>query len=237
MTVTKYDPERWLESAVRGIKDYAEEGFHESILNDNFQPVGEQIYEIVMEYPSTELITRLIPLSKTIIHFEIDDIDDRIMGFGDGIFRQNYDELEQQLEPQGAGEHRINFDVGIWASDRTGGVTARLRAYQTLRNLFMGPLAINALRQATDNDDGVLEILDFTGGRFFPDAISDIPLHRLVNCTMIVRCFSRTPRSVQIPTIEEVTVIPQLVIDDHLQLPMGVIPKDEGSATENAIVT
>lgn len=237
MTVTKYDPEKWLETAVRGIKDYAEEGFHKSIRDNNLQPAGGQVYEIIMEYPTTELITRLIPLNKTIIHFEIDDIDDRIMGFGEGVFRENYDEIARQLEPQGAGEHRINFDVGVWASDRTGGVTARLRAYQTLRNLFMGPLAINALRDATDNNDGVLEILDFTGGRFFPDAINDIPLHRLVNCTMIVRCFSRTPRSVQIPTIEDIFVIPELVIDDHLQLPMGVVPKDEISATENATVT
>jgi hypothetical protein len=236
MTITKYDPEKWLETAVRGIRDYAEEGFHNAVLDDTFQPVGNQVYEIVMEYPSTELITRLIPLNRTIIHFEIDEIDDRILGFGDGYFRVNYNEALAQIEPQEAGEHRINFDVGIWASDRTGGTTARLRAYQILRNLFQGPLAIEALRQATDNDDGRVEIIEFTGGRFFPDEVNDIPIHRMLNCSMTVRVFSRTPK-VEIPAIEEITQIPELVIDENLQLPMGVVIKDAGTSTENAIVT
>lgn len=236
MSITKYDAELWLETAIRGIKDYAEEGFKEAVQDDSLQDVGDQVYEVIMEYPATELITRLIPLGKTIVHFEIDDIDDRILGFGDGYQVLNYNPVLQQIEPQDAGEHRINFDVGIWASDRTGGTTARLRAYQVLRNLFQGPLAINKLRDVTNNNDGVLEILDFTGGRFFPDQINDIPLHRMVNCSLVVRCYSRTPKTI-IPTIEEITVIPELIIDENLQLPMGVIPKDDGTAVENATVT
>jgi hypothetical protein len=239
MTITKFDPEQWLETATRGLKDYTEKGFYESVVDDGFNWVGDQVYEIVMEYPSTDKLARLLPVAKTVIHFEIDDIDDRMLGMGEGIFRWNYDPIRASVSPQDASEHRINWDVGIWASDRSGGLTARLRAYQTLKNLFQGPIAIDALRDATmsyvDGEaESCLEIIDFSGGRFYTDSVNDITTYRLINCSLLIRVFSRTPKTVEIPTIEEITIIPELIIDDNLQLPMGVNIYDEGTGTDTA---
>jgi len=242
MSITLHDPETWLETCVRGLKDYAEIGFQGSVLDSNGFPVGEEVYEIIMEFPSTENLLKMLPLSKVVIHFEIDDIDDRILGFGEGHHRLNYDPVLEILKPQEAGEHRINLDVGIWCSSRSGGVTARLRAYQTLKNLFYGALAIDKLRNATTQyiggqSEGGLEILEFTGGRFFQETINDIQVFRMINCQLVIRCFSRTPVSLTIPTIEEITIVPELIIDDNLQLPMGQVAKDKGVGDDNATKT
>jgi len=242
MTITQYNPEEFLETAMRGLKDYAEAGFKRSVLDDGLNEVGDEIYEIIMEFPPTDEILKHVPLGKVLISFEIDDIDNRVLGFGDGIHRDNYDALLQLHKPQEAGEHRINLDVGIWCSNVSGGVTARLRAYQTLRNLFQGPLAINRLRQATTSyvqgeSEGGIEILEFTGGRFYQESINDLTIFRLINCQLIVRVFSRTPVEDLIPTIEEVTQIPELIIDDNLQLPIGVIPKEFIHGDDNATKT
>jgi hypothetical protein len=240
MTITKYNPEAWLETTIRGLKEYAEDGFHRSIRDHNFNPAGDKIYEIVMEYPETSDILKLVPLPKIVIHFEIDDIDSRPLGFGDGHHRLNYDELFNSIQPQEAGVHEINLDVGIWASDRSGGVTGRLRAFQTLRNLFSGALAYEKLRQATTQivgggSEGHIEILDFQGGRFIQDTINDLQVFRLIDCNLKVRVYSRTPIEVLIPTVEEVTQIPELIIDDNLQLPIGVVANDYGTGSDVAI--
>jgi hypothetical protein len=242
MTITLYNPEKFLETAVRGLKDYAEEGFRKSVRDDGENYVGDQLYEIIMEFPSTADVLRLVPLPKVLIHFEIDDIDDRILGFGDGIVVDNYDPLLMLHKPQEAGEHRINLDVGIWCSSRSGGLTARMRAYQTLRNLFQGPLAHERLKTATTSYvegvfDGCLEILEFSGGRFYQEEINDIPVFRLINCQLVIRCFSRTPIDEIIPSIEEVTQIPELIIDDNLQLPMGSVAKDYGVGVDSGTKT
>jgi hypothetical protein len=236
MVITSFSPEIWLESAMRGIVDYAREGFHKSVRNENNDPVGQGIYDIVMEFPSTEKILTMMPLARTLIHFEIDDIDDRILGFGDGHHRLNYDDFFGTIQPQEAGEHRIDLDVGVWTSNRAGGVTARLRAYQTLRNLFHGGIAIEKLRDATnDLGEGGVEIMSFTGGRFLTDTVNDIEVFRVIDCTLKVRVFSRTPIEPIVPTIEDILIIPELIIDDHLQLPMGVIIKDYGQGSDVAI--
>ena len=232
-----YDPENWLETMTRCIKEYAETEFHQSVRDDDGNFIGNQIYEIIMEFPETEDILKLLPMSKSIIHFEIDDLQDEILGFGEGFHRLNYDSFLQVLEPQEAMTHLIDLDVGIWTSPRSGGTTARLRAYQIVKNLFGGALAIERLRTVTDGGDGGVEITDFTGGRFLQDRINDVPVFRVIDCTLKVRVFSRTPRRLQIPSIEEVTQIPELIIDDNLQLPMGAMWHDEGTSTENAIVS
>jgi hypothetical protein len=240
MSVTLYDPELWLETTMRGLHDYAKRGFHKSIKDNNFNYVGDQIYEIVMGFPETDEILKMVPLPKIVIHFEVDDIDNRVLGFGEGHHRLNYDPFFGSIQPQEAGVHEVNLDVGIWASNRSGGVTGRLRAYQTLRNLFHGPLAYESLKDATENfvdggSEGHIEIISFQGGRFLQDTINDLEVFRMIECTLTVRVFSRTPVEIFIPTIEEVTVIPELIIDDQLQLPMGVIIGDKGKGSDVAI--
>jgi hypothetical protein len=235
--MTVYDPENWLESMTRCLKEYAEEEFHQSVRDDDGNFIGNQVYEIIMEFPETEDILKLMPMAKTIIHFEIDDLQNNILGFGEGHHRLNYDEFLRLIEPQEAVIHEIDLDVGVWSSPRSGGTTARLRAYQIVKNLFEGALATQRLMEATDNGDGGVEIIELTGGRFIQDTVNDISLFRVIDCSLKVRVFSRTPRLFQIPTVEEITQIPELIIDDQLQLPMGATWKDSGTATENAIVS
>lgn len=241
MTQTLYDPENWLLTMIRGLKDYAQKGFKDSVLDDNNQPVGDQVYDVVMEFPTTDAILKSVPLGKAIVHFEIDEIDDRILGFGVGEHRLNYDAILKRITPQEAGEHRVALDVGVWTSDRSGGLTTRLRAYQTLKNLFMGALALQRLRSITTNpvtQDGGLEILEFTGGRFLQETINDLIVYRMVDCNLTVRCYSRTPLLEPIPTIEDITIIPDLIIDQNLHIgPDNLMPKDYATATENATKT
>jgi len=215
MTLLAYEPEIYLESTVRCLKAYVEDGFLKSVVDDTQTYAGDEVYEIVMEYPSTDEILRFVPLGKTVIHFEIDDMDNRILGFGENVFNYNYDDVLQQEEPQNASEHRINFDVGIWASDRSGGITSRLRAYQVLRNLFQGGLAIEKLRAATNAGDGELDILQFESGRFLTDRINDLNVYRTINSTLVIRVFSRTPKEIIRPTIEEILQDENLSIDDQ----------------------
>src|SRR5262245_14815177 len=94
--VTKYDPESWLETAVRGIKDYAEQAFNDA-------------FEVIMEFPGPELDSRMTPWGKTIVHFEIDSQDDYPF-FGAEPIRWNYSPEERAVFPQWAAVHIINFD-------------------------------------------------------------------------------------------------------------------------------
>lgn len=211
----KFNPEKWLETTVRGIKEYTESALDLVILDEAQNPVGLQQYEVVMEFPGADLDTRKVPNPKTIIHFEIDDLVDSIIGIGENYFRDNYDEVEKTLKPQEAIEHRVNFDVGIWAWDKSGGTTSRMRAVQVLTNLFGGTSSIDKLRAATDEGDGVIEIIGYQGGRFITDRVNDVPVYRMVGGELEVRVFSRTPMPTDaeaVPAIEEIVQSPGLTI-------------------------
>lgn len=190
-----YDPEHYLESASRVLKDYVESNINTSI------------YQVVMEFPGADIDAGTLPLAKTIIHFELDDHDSKPVGMGDGMFADNYDPTLQQISPQYASVHRLLWDVGIWASDRSGGTTFRMRARQALEFMFArNNGGIQRLREFSDNDDGVLEITDFTGGRFVLDTSENDQkaLYRMVDCQLEIRVYSRTPLSMSspVPTIE-----------------------------------
>jgi hypothetical protein len=199
-----YDPEKWMESTLRTLKDYATENFNTGI------------YSIVMEFPGAIVDNEKLPMKKTIIHFELDDVVSRPVGFGDGAFADNYDEVNHEITPQYATMHRLAFDVGVWASDRSGGTTARMRARQTLEFMFgMNAGGINRLRDFSDAGDGVIEIVGFSGGRFVLDtSANDTRLFRMVDCLLEVRVFSRTALAAQepIPTIETISYNPDLTI-------------------------
>jgi hypothetical protein len=201
MQQTKFDPEKWLETTMRAIKDY--------VVN----AINMNVYEVVMEFPGAALDAKELPLRKTIIHFEADDMPEKVIGFGDNIFRLNYDGPSETVNPQEAREHRIDFDVGIWSSDASGGTTARMRARQILSDLFGGAQAIERLRAASDGGDGCVEILRFGGGRFAIDTVNDQRVFRMVDGLLEVRVFSRTPLSdTPGPSIEEISQAPGLTI-------------------------
>lgn len=201
MGQTKYDPELWLETTVRAIKDYVRNN------------INTRIYDVSMEFPSPEVEQYKMPLRKTIIHFEVDDMPESLIGIGDNIFALNYDPVRKTVNPQEAREQRLNFDVGIWASDDSGGTTSRMRAKQILSNLFGGSTGIKALYEAAEGDDGSIEILRYEGGRFAIDTINDVRVFRMIDCQLEVRVFSRTPISDEPgPAIEDIQQVPNLTI-------------------------
>lgn len=187
-----YDPEHWLESATRAIKEYAENNLDET-------------YKVIMEFPSSDTLNELVPLEKTIIHFEIDAIEDRLLGLGES-FIFTYDATAHTTLQQSVGIHLINFDVGVWASAKSGGSTSRLRAKQALTEMFQGKQAQDNLDAAASTGDGRIEILNYTGGRFLTDRINDVDVYRMIDCSMDVRVFSRTPTppAVSAPALEEI---------------------------------
>jgi hypothetical protein len=202
MTQTNtYDPENWLLSTTRALKEYVENAFNDA-------------YKVVMEFPSTDEVLETMPLDLTIIHFEIDDQDHRRLGFGDNYGAINYDAGTHQSNPQEAAIRILNFDVGVWASDRSGGVTSRLRAQQTLGFLFEGSLAQAKLDAAVDAGDGRIEILNYRGGRSLTDKINDVDVYRMVDATLEIRVFSRTP----LVPLEAVPALEVTNIDDNLEI-------------------
>lgn len=209
----KYDPENWLESALNVIRDYALEGFHEAVADDNGNWAGEDVYNIVMEFPGPALDRSEIPLQRTVVHFEVDDIVDSNIGFGMNEFALNYDPVTKSVNPQYARSHLVNFDVGVWASALSGGITSRIRAKQILESLFGDPSGQVGLRDFSDADDGVVELISYTGGRFIIDQINDSPVYRMIDGALVVRVFSRTKLSdTPGPAIEEIVQDPNLEI-------------------------
>lgn len=208
-----YNPEAWLESTVRELKDYVSQGVNSAVLDNNSNPSGLEIYDVVMEFPGPALDNGDIPLKKTVIHFEIDDVMSQHVGMGDNIFADNYDVATQSVNPQIARRHQVNFDVGVWASALSGGLTARLRARQILDDLLGAANGQIAFRDFATGDDGYVEILNYTGGRFILDTINDVPVYRMIDGQLEVRVFSRTKLATATgPAIEEIDQVPNLTI-------------------------
>jgi hypothetical protein len=214
--VTKYDPEIWLESATRCLKEYTEAGFDAAVQDDQSHDSGLEVFTIVMEFPSDEMILDLLPNKQSMVHFELDDIQDYSLGFGDNTAVSLYDPVLHTVTQQEGRRHQLNFDVGIWSWDKSGGTTARLRARQILTNLFTGAQASDALRAFTDGNDGQLEILNFSGGHFTTEAVNDVRVFRQINSTLEIRVFSRTPNPIIEPSIEDVNQNLELIIEPNL---------------------
>lgn len=196
-----YDPEKFLESTVRTIKEYVE------------TYINTRIYEVVMEFPGALYDAGEMPMKKTVIHFELDDQEGKPVGFGDGMFADNYVAGVGNF-PQYAAVQLFTFDVGIWASDSSGGTTSRMRAKQYLSFLLdMNNGGAKKLGDFSDNGDGRIEVLSFSGGRFVLDSANDVRLYRMVDCQLVVRVYSRTPiPSISEPAIEEIDQAPNLTI-------------------------
>lgn len=187
-----YDPEKFFETTVRTLKEFVETN------------INTRIYDVVMEFPGAQLDSAKLPMKKAIIHFELDDHETKPVGFGDGMFRDNYDSDGREIFPQYASMQMFTFDVGVWSSDGAGGTTTRMRAKQYLNFLFDlngGP----SLGDFSDNGDGRIEVLSFTGGRFVLDHANDVRLYRMVDCQLVLRVYSRTPLPPEgIPSVESI---------------------------------
>jgi hypothetical protein len=122
--IQKYDPENWLLSVIRCIKEWTETG------------LNPDLFEIVMEFPGARFDEMKVPFSKSLVHFEVDSIDSSPLGMGDNAFADNYNAVDKTVNPQYAEMHVVNFDVGIWTADKSGGTTYRALLRQHLQNLF-----------------------------------------------------------------------------------------------------
>lgn len=176
MTIT-YNPENWLLTAHRSLKDYVT-----TTLNDPDT-------DVEMSFPDPRSWTKQTPLAKALVHFEQDNMENPILGFGspgDDILDDS-DPLNPVSTHREAARHDLNFDVGVWVSAESGGATKRMELVQVLANMFTTTLGKNALNVATEG----LNVVSFHGCRFEIDRINDIPVWRALDMTLIVRCFSR----------------------------------------------
>lgn len=190
------DPDEWVVSLFRALKNYVRQN-------------SSTVYEIRFDFPGTEDLQDLMPLPKTIIHFEIDDHNELRLGLGDQVVSATYDDFAPgYISEDEVQQHLINFDVGIWASAKSGGVTARLKAFQLLCDIFSGPQNFLEVRDVVG-----CEIVSFTGGSFIRDIVNDIPLYRVANITLILRVFARR-RITPVPYISEIIQEPGIRISD-----------------------
>lgn len=211
------NPDNWLTSTFDALTDYINEGVNTYILDDVDIPSGLRVYEISFDFPEADGVPVNPELDKTIIHFIIDDIENRRIGFG-----ESYTSTVESPGPGGsfvtspseAREHTINFDVGIWASDESGGPTSRLRAYEMLDKLFGSDIARRKCRDFT----GGIEIRSYQSGRFITDTIGDVRVFRVVGAELTVRVYSRDADTPVVVVDEEPDLVPDVIIDGNLHI-------------------
>jgi hypothetical protein len=199
MTVTQFDPTNWLLSATRVLGEYV------SVF------VDDEDVKVEMSFPDTTAWPEELPLKMAVIHFEQDEIQNPMIGFGN----PGVEEIEDI--PDGpstwtlseAAWHEINFDVGVWVSAEMGGATKRMELVQKLTNLF----TVAGFKQNMLDETGGLWAVNFTGGRNALDRVNDIPVWRAMDMTLILRVSSKhVPPPFDIVVIGEVDQVQDLTI-------------------------
>lgn len=202
MTQTNvYIPDLWMTTFWRALKEYVQTGFR------------EDVYDVQLGYPAEKDFVRLVPFQHSMIHFDVGDIENARLGFGDNVVDQVLDLDEQVIEEWEAHRHIVTLDVGVWASPESGGVTARLEIMEGLTRLFVGSAAYETCLEETDG----IEILSFNGGRFVTDEINDQTVFRIVDMELRCRVYSRLKKT-PIPYIDIITPHSDLVIDGTVVL-------------------
>lgn len=207
-----HDPNNWLVSLQRVLKDYTLARIDELVTVAG-NPSGLDVYNVIFDWPDAVELAKDAKLEKTIIHFAIDDIDNVRVGLGENFVAATE---EDRLEPLSdlltlyeAQFHNVNFDIGVWASDQSGGITSRLVVYQTLHGMFGTEVARRKTRAATD-----IEIIRFNGGRFITDRINDLRVFRIIDCELVTRVSSRTSDVPLVIIDKEPQVAGQFEIDN-----------------------
>lgn len=208
-----FNPDSWLTSALDSIQDYIRDALNNSILDANNNPAGSEIFDVVMEFPASTALPSGVEAGKTIVHFEIDDIDNTTLGFGESFVNRTIQDGTPSdpgyVTEEEAGRHVINFDVGIWASDKSGGPSNRALAYQTLDQVLRGPIARDNCMEQTQG----VELVRFQNGRFVTEMINDVRLFRMVGAELVVRVFSRKVAEPEILVDGDIIQEPHLTID------------------------
>ncbi len=213
MSIAEFNPDSWLLSLHRGLDDFVKIRINEYVRNNVNAPAGLQAFEVVMDWPEADDLIKQIQLEKTVIHFVADDIDSQGLGFGTNVVagteQLQISPLPDYVGWQQAKMHTVNYDVGVWASDKSGGSSMRLFAYQMLDQIFGGDYARRDLRTATQG----VEIVSYSGGSFITEKINDVRVYRIIDCELIVRVFSRFMLKDQV-IVEDVVQAPDLEIDN-----------------------
>jgi hypothetical protein len=215
MSSIPYDPLAWVTSMQRSLREYVLNEIHLAISDEDHptpNPVGLAVFDVVFDYPFSANPALEADLSKTIIHFEIDDIENIKLGFGPDVVDDVYTPGDitnpATVVEREARCHKVNFDVGVWASDLSGGSTQRLLAYELLEKMFGGELARDKCMGYTQG----VELFSFQGGRFVVDTINDVRVFRVVGGELVVRVYSRKDGN-------ELIVPDEFVQDPQLTIP------------------
>jgi hypothetical protein len=204
----EYDPRDWLLSLQRSLESYVVGRFATVTPGVDLN----EVYEIVWDYPTALSLPDPAEFTKTIIHFDIDDITTARLGHGTGIVQSavtdGTDTDAGSVVDSEAMSHVVNYDVGVWASDLSGGVTSRLKAYQLLDKFLSGEIARQKCLIATQG----VEIKFYRSGRFITEAINDVRTFRVVGAELEVRVFSLDDADPEILVDQEPTQEPELVI-------------------------
>lgn len=211
-----FDPEDVLKSSVRAVCDYVQQ--HSPVFASDYPLVplrNKPVYEVIQETIDQRL--QKVPLERTVIVFEIDDVNPMAIGFGQNRVKETTEVVPATLPATGTKTvitnyeavcFEINFDVGVWAFDQTGGTTSRMDANSLLMSFLHGASARQLFNVETDG----VQIRSWSGGRDVQDKINDIPVYRTVGAELVVRVFGRVP-AVIVDTdtaVEEFVIIPDL---------------------------
>jgi len=198
--MTKINPDNWMTTTPRCLKEYIEDR------------LDLDFHTVVMSFGEADDLARQQPLEKRLVHLEIDDIDNRRLGFGDGVVKRNINPnpVIYTLTEEEAQWHEFNFDIGLWVSDEMGGVTARLELFERLTDMLDGPSAEQAVWDETD-----IEIRSFRGGQFELEKVGDVRIYRVVGIELMARVAGRKVSSA-VPYIDEAEQDPELDIGGEI---------------------
>lgn len=199
MSILAYDPDLWLESLTRALKSFCE------------ARINDPDVSIEMSFPDTANWTKETPLDKAIVHFEIDDIQNPTLGFGEpGVDSRDDIGNGGTIVRLEAVQHLVNFDVGVWVPAQLGGATKRMELVRKVTTMFG---SVNGKQDFNTSTEGLWPV-SYEGGQNVLDRINDIPLWRAMGMTLVVRAFERvTPDPGT--QIEGFGTEPNIVIDDN----------------------
>jgi hypothetical protein len=208
-----YTPDAWLLSLQRALADYTLDEINNFVLGPGNAPVGLAAYDVVFDWPESDDIAKTVEFPKSVIHFVIDDISNRKLGLGADQVAAT-EEIGTGGDPdtitwEEGQHHVVNFDVGFWASDKSGGSTARLVVYQMLQRIF----GSQSGRDKLQTEKPGISVIRFNGGRMITDRINDVRVFRIIDVELVVQVFSRVFLDPAV-IVEETVQQPSLQIDN-----------------------
>jgi hypothetical protein len=195
-----FNPDKPIYTHFQMLKDYIED-----------ELPNVEVYDIVNSYPTADEFTSRMPLEKTIIHFDIANNEESLLGFGDNVVQSFHNDPDFELIEWQAQELQLTWDVGVWASARSGGVSARFMALDDLRVLFSGAYAVERGRLRD------FEIMSYGGARFLVDTINDVEVYRVADIELVTRVFGRMIIPTQI-------FVADVIIESHTEIDGVEIP-------------